>query len=91
MFAETDNVGIYRYRVDPKKDAKEQGARGFAVNLLDINESNIEPRRSIRIGSERVTAGEEKFQVREIWKWILLLAVGLLIAEWFIYHRRIAV
>jgi hypothetical protein len=36
-------------------------------------------------------AGEEKYQVREIWKWILLLAVGLLIAEWFIYHRRIAV
>ncbi len=90
VFSDTEKLGFYRYRVDPLKDAK-QAARGFAVNLLDINESNIEPRRSIRIGSERVVAGEEKFQVREIWKWALLLAVGLLIAEWFIYHRRIAV
>ncbi|HZZ77833.1 MAG TPA: BatA and WFA domain-containing protein [Gemmataceae bacterium] len=90
VFADTENLGIYRYRVDPKKD-EQQAPRGFAVNLLDINESNIEPRSSIRIGNERVVAGQEQFQVREIWKWILLLAVGLLIAEWFIYHRRIAV
>jgi hypothetical protein len=90
VFSDTENLGIYRYRIDPKKDDN-QPARGFAVNLLDINESNIEPRQSIRIGNERVVAGQEQFQVREIWKWILLLAVGLLIAEWFIYHRRIAV
>jgi hypothetical protein len=93
VFADTEHVGIYRYRVDPSKDAKgmEQTPRAFAVNLLDINESNIEPKRIIRIGGEPVEAGQEKFQVREIWKWMLLLAVGLLIAEWFVYHRRIAV
>ena len=73
------------------KDLEREPVRGFAVNLLDLNESNIEPRRYIRIGNERVSAGEEKYQTREIWKWILLLAVLLLLAEWFVYQRRIAV
>ena len=90
VFADTEQVGIYRYRVDPKEDDK-QAPRGFAVNLLDANESNIEPRAIIRIGNEQVAAGEEKSQPREIWKWILLVAVVLLLTEWFVYHRRIAV
>ena len=62
LFSDAESVGIYHYRVDPAKDAK-QTARAFAVNLLDVNESNIEPRKAIRIGNERVVAGEEKFQV----------------------------
>jgi hypothetical protein len=93
-FAETDALGIYRYTVgarDDDKDLDQDVMRGFAVNLLDVNESNIEPRASLRIGSERVPAGAEKSRTREIWKWILLLAVVLLISEWFIYQRRIAV
>jgi hypothetical protein len=96
VFSDTDSVGIYRYHVgakdsDQDKDLEKEPMRGFAVNLLDANESNIEPRDSIRIGDERITAGEEKLQTREIWKWILLLAVVLLVTEWLIYQRRIAV
>jgi hypothetical protein len=93
-FVKTDALGVYRYVVDPKNGDNEnapQPRRAFAVNLLDMNESNIEPRPAIRIGNERVVAGEEKYQTREIWKWILLLAVALLALEWYIYHRRIAV
>ena len=93
IFADTEKVGVYRYQVsrnEPDALAQEPW-RGFAVNLLDANESNIEPRPSIRIGRERIEAGQEKYQTREIWKWILLLAVVLLVVEWFIYHRRIAV
>ena len=94
VFADTDSVGIYRYQVGTDANEKKldvEPMRGFAVNLLDVNESNIEPRGSIRIGSERILAGEEKQKTREIWKWILLLAVVLLVVEWFIYQRRIAV
>lgn len=90
LFADTERLGIYRYRVDPGKDAN-QPTRAFSVNLLDINESNIEPRPVIRIGSERLRTGEERYQVREIWKLLLLAAAGLLILEWLVYHRRIAV
>jgi hypothetical protein len=86
VFGDTDLVGVYHYQA-----AKEDVPRSFAVNLLDGNESNIEPREEIRFGSDRVVTGEERPQPREIWKWILLLAVALLMAEWLIYNRRIAV
>jgi hypothetical protein len=97
ILADTEKVGVYRYRVSVREADRDDQAmgkepsRGFAVNLLDANESNIEPRSSIRIGNEWISAGEEKFQTREIWKWILLLALLLLMIEWFIYRRRIAV
>ena len=61
------------------------------VDDLDVNESNLEPRSSIRIGAERILAGAEKSTTREIWQWLLLLAVVWLVTEWFIYQRRIAV
>jgi hypothetical protein len=86
VFAETDRVGVYRYGA-----GKEGVRRSFTVNLLDSNESNIEPREEIRIGSERIVAGEERRQPREIWKWVLLLALVLLLVEWVVYNRRISV
>lgn len=94
VFAGTNDVGVYRYQArskDKEADSSTQPMRSFAVNLLDTNESNIEPRAAINIGSERYATGEEKRQTREVWKWILLLALSLLLTEWFIYHRRIAV
>jgi hypothetical protein len=85
VFGETDKVGIYRYQIEKGPQ------RSFAVNLLDSNESNIEPREEIRIGSDKVAAGQEREQPREIWKWILLLALILLTVEWVVYNRRISV
>ena len=82
-FGATEELGVYRVVRD------DGGERGFAVNLLDANESNIEPRRAIQIGSERVVAGEERKQPLELWKWIILLALILLMLEWYIYNRRI--
>lgn len=89
-FVKTEQLGVYRYQIDPREN-ESQVPRAFTVNLMDANESNIEPRASIRIGDERIVSGEEKLRTREIWKWILLLAVVLLSVEWIIYHRRIAV
>jgi hypothetical protein len=94
MFSDTEQLGIYRYQIGMTTDTKELDSlqRGFAVNLLDPNESNIEPRETIRFGSgEPVKSGTEMSQPREIWKWILLIAVLLLMLEWLVYHRRISV
>ncbi len=65
--------------------------RSFAVNLLDVEESNIEPRTAIHIGAEQVVSDQERRQPRELWKWFVLLALGLLLAEWYIYNRRVYV
>ncbi|MCI0737550.1 MAG: hypothetical protein L0Y72_00805, partial [Gemmataceae bacterium] len=67
------------------------GVRNFSVNLLDANESNIEPRDEIRIGNERISAGQDRPQPRDLWKWILVLALVLLLVEWYIYTKRVAI
>ena len=86
VFGDTERVGVYKYQAGAGGPT-----RSFAVNLLDGNESNIEPREEIRIGSDQVVTGQERPQPQEIWKWILLLAVALLMVEWVIYNRRISV
>jgi hypothetical protein len=85
LFGETNKVGVYRV----KWDGEEQ--YGFAVNLLDARESNLEPRPEIDIGEERITSGETHGAPREIWKWIALGALLLLLLEWYIYNRRVYV
>jgi hypothetical protein len=81
-FAGTDQVGVYQAKWDG-------GHRNFAVNLLDAEESNIEPRSSIQIGNERLSAGQQASPPRELWKWFALAALLLLLLEWYIYNRRI--
>lgn len=54
-----------------------------------VQESNIEPRPAIQIGTERVAAGTEIGQPRDLWKWFALAALVLLLAEWYIYNWRV--
>jgi hypothetical protein len=82
-YDETEQIGPYR--VTPEDGA----SRSFAVNLLDAAESNIEPREAIRVGGEQYVAGQQRQQPREIWKWVVLLALAVLLVEWYIYNRRI--
>jgi hypothetical protein len=82
-FADTDELGVYQVFRD------DGGTGGFAVNLLDSNESNIEPRPVIQLGAERIAAGQSRSQPLELWKWIILLALILLTLEWYVYNRRI--
>ena len=83
-FGATDQVGIYQAKWDG-------GQRSFAVNLLDPEESNIEPRPIIQIGAERLSAGQQTTPPRELWKWFALAALLLLLLEWYIYNRRVYV
>ena len=95
VYMDTDKVGVYGVAAaataqpDANK-ADNGGKRSFTVNLLDANESNIEPREEIRIGTERFSAGRDTPQPRELWKWILVLAVVLLMVEWYIYNKRVS-
>ncbi len=85
VFSATDKTGVYLVQRD------DGGVRNFSVNLLDANESNIEPRDEIRIGNERISAGQDRPQPRDLWKWILVLALVLLLVEWYIYTKRVAI
>ena len=84
-FGMTERVGVYRVKWDG--GVREQ----FAVNLLDAEESNIEPRPAFQIGSDQIEAGQQRGQPRELWKWFALLALGALMVEWYVYNRRVYV
>ncbi|MBI3839985.1 MAG: VWA domain-containing protein [Planctomycetia bacterium] len=87
-FSGTEELGIYQV------EEPNQEPRRFAVNLFDSSESNINPRPdgAIRIGYVKLN-GESGWQGarRELWKTLLLGALGVLCLEWYIYNRRVYV
>jgi hypothetical protein len=85
-YSKTDELGVYQARW-------QGGGRDFAVNLLDADESNIEPRQpqQIQIGNAELVRGEKRDVPRETWKWVALGALVLLLLEWYVYNRRIFV
>jgi hypothetical protein len=65
-------------------------AQQFAVNLFDTRESDLTPAEKIEIGHEDVKAQPGKQASRkELWKWLLMGAIGVLIFEWYVYNRRV--
>ncbi len=65
----------------------------FAANLLDADESSIEPAKELVVDGKKAGA-LSAFQIgvrREIWIYLLLAALLLTAVEWITYHRRITV
>lgn len=83
-FGLTDQMGVY-------SASWVNGSRRFAVNLLDPDESNLQPRPGIRIGAETVTAGTPDKRPRELWKWLVLAALAVVLVEWYVYNKRVFV
>jgi Ca-activated chloride channel homolog len=82
-FTETEQRGIYTVS---GKGVKQE----FAVNLLSRDESATLPRAKLEFGRRPVLAGTGSVRTaREVWRWLLLLAVVVLGIEWWVYHRRI--
>ncbi|HUR53712.1 MAG TPA: hypothetical protein VMZ71_06255, partial [Gemmataceae bacterium] len=63
----------------------------FAVNLFDPAEGDIAPRGEVGVGSQTVQAGENRKQPRDLWKFAVLAALLVLVAEWWVYNRRVSV
>lgn len=81
VFADTLRAGMYEVK----------GGATFAVSLLSEAESNTATRDAIKTRAGGVTGQPETFySEREAWRWIALLALTVLMIEWWAYHRRIA-
>jgi len=84
VFGDTTKQGIYRLRVGTNETT-------FCVNLLDAPESNIKPRMELELGKySRVEATKLKRANMELWRWIAVGALAVLMFEWWFYHRRTA-
>jgi hypothetical protein len=93
-----DRAGFYELTSDAPTPIP--GAAGvpnpptaFAANLLDVDESSIAPAKELVIDG-RPAGAVSGFQVgvrREIWIYLLVIAVVITAIEWATYHRRITV
>ncbi|MDP8924654.1 MAG: BatA domain-containing protein [Chloroflexota bacterium] len=88
-FAETTTPGLYT--VAQRAAGQTLLEEPFAINASDEAESNIRPR-SVSLGDGRALQAAEPARLvpinREFWMWLVVPALGLLMLEWFWFHRR---
>jgi hypothetical protein len=83
-FAGTSELGVYTAVAGDDRQR-------FAVNLFDPAEGDIAPRESVSVGSQTVEAGKPRKQPRDLWKLAVLAGVVVLLAEWWIYNKRVQI
>ena len=84
VFGDTDRAGIYRLRTGTNETV-------FCVNALDAAESDTTPRAELPLGKyARVAATTLRPANLELWRWIAAVGLGVLLFEWWYYHRRTA-
>lgn len=85
-FTRTEELGSYRVYAGDEKDPMET----FCVNLFSPQESKLDVMTGIELGGSSIAATESVILARqEIWRWLLLLGLVLLMAEWLVFNRRI--
>ena len=86
VIGQTSRRGVYRLAAGTNDVT-------FCVNLLDAAESDIAPREGISAGRfdqyAKADAGLKRANV-ELWRWIVLAGLALLLFEWWYYNKRTA-
>lgn len=92
IFTETRTPGIYMLELLQGETVIEE--QPFAVNLFSPLESDIAPVAEADLKIEGTTIkipAQEEIGQEEFWPVVLLLAVLLLVIEWYAYHRRLRI
>jgi hypothetical protein len=84
VFGDTAKEGVYRLTAGTNTTT-------FCVNLLDANESNLKPHEELSLGKyTKITASKAKPANTELWRWLAIAVLVVLLFEWWWYHRRTA-
>lgn len=59
----------------------------FGVSLLNPAESDLTPHDSLAIGGKEVSGTSTARANRELWPWVVVAALMLLVGEWWVFHR----
>jgi hypothetical protein len=85
-FGDTDLVGVYTVEqtVSGKTDRS-----WFSVNLLSEGTSQLAPVDHVTLPPSKISAepASSHHGFLQIWPWIALLGLGLMLAEWLAFHR----
>ena len=83
-YTETHVTGLYKGEILSDKMKFE-----YAVNMISQKESENSARKEVQLGSESVGAKSETALVNQsIWRWFVMVALAILLFEWYIYNRR---
>jgi hypothetical protein len=91
-FPDTHLPGLYRVEILNQNGVSD--TQYMAVNLFGSGESQIDPSPEGEFnlgGGVLDTEAEEQFGFRELWPWITLIALLVLLYEWYYYHKRIEI
>lgn len=81
----TEKAGLYQLKLD-----SEEKPRVYAFNLANRAESDNAARPRVKAAETTLDAERAAVQAkREIWKWLALGIALFLLAEWWVYHRRV--
>ena len=88
VFGKTETVGNYSVR----EGRSDEISQRFTVNLFDTVESDIRPTAAIDPGYEQIV-GQRGWETkrRELWKYLLIAGLIVLLVEWYVYNRRVYV
>lgn len=86
VYAAADATGVYSVSNNETKVLDQL----LSVNLLDTRESNLTVRDELNIGYEEIAQTVKSVPARqEYWTWVILVALLILLLEWYIYNRRV--
>ena len=88
VYGNTERKGVYKVRDGEPPKVTQQ----FAVNLFDTVESNIRPNDELITTKEQIEGKQSVVPARfELWKYLLIASLIILMLEWYIYNRRVYV
>ena len=89
IFTQTDELGFYEAR--PANS--DRLLQLFTVNLFSEQESNIKAASEVQIGTQAVVSQSTQSEIVrvEYWRWLLGVALVVLLVEWYLYNRRVAI
>jgi hypothetical protein len=83
-FPGTGRVGLYHLEL------ADLPSMPFAVNLLNAQESNIQPAAQLTYGGQQIAAQQavQKGNI-ELWPWLMLAGLLGILLEWWVYSRKL--
>ena len=88
VFVNTEASGVYEIRPKDDQDVDQL----IAVNLLDRRESDLAVAEKMELGYVEIEGTRSRVPVRrEFWPWLVLAVIVVLMIEWLVYNRRVAI